>query len=219
MPEETIEERVTEFRQRYGEVNPGLPEAGGIAFTTVYKDGLAINVTARGTNPYDAMAGLLAAIALGHAALNIETEKPQAPSAPAPKTDPAAAIAAEAGNTELAKTLAEGYGEVPPPPDGKAWQTAEAHEVRIIPQPDGITTKAEFWNPGRKYPEETVKWKSPSIVGLLKYIMAVPVNDDGTPKASTFTCPCRIYFALGKEYVKKDGAKANYHDIAHVRPL
>jgi hypothetical protein len=77
----------------------------------------------------------------------------------------------------------------------------------------------EFWNPDRKYAEERVKWKSAAILGLLKHVMTVPVNDDGTPKPSTLTCPCRVYYTLGKEYTKKDGSTSNYHDVAHLRMI
>jgi hypothetical protein len=218
MSDKDLVDKIDGFRKRYKELNGTIPEAGGIAFATLYYDGLPINLTARAVNPYDAISGLALAIKLAGEALGIKTEKPQPPQAPAPKPDVAAEIVREAdpfGADEMEAKLAA----IPEPPEGKAWQTIDVQQIKVIPQPDGITTLAEFWNPDRQYAEERVKWKSAAVLGLLKHVMTVPVNDDGTPKASTLTCPSRVYFTLGKEYTKKSGEKANYHDVGAVRPL
>ena len=194
---------------------PQSPTGCWIITRLFSKTGAPIDVKSSGTNTKAAIDDLYSGITYGIEHYGWQPEAPKAPPAPAPKPDAAAEIAREEGNLELASMLAE----IPSPPAGKTWQMVDVQEVRVIPQPDGVTTLVEFWNPNRKYAEERVKWKSHSIIGLLKYVMTVPTNDDGTPKAAAFTAPCRVYYSLGKEYVKKDQTLANYHDVAHVRPL
>ena len=139
--------------------------------------------------------------------------------APAPFPDKAAAIAMEAGNKELAQQLQESAADVPAAPDGKEWNTTDADEVHIEPKSDGMVS-VEFWRTGRKYAEEYLKWKPDSVKGLLKHIMTVPVNDDGSIKPAKLSCKCRVLYTLGKE---KTGPNAKpgsrWHDVAHVRPL
>ena len=198
---------------------PQVPTGSWVITRLFSAHGIAIDLKASGTTLSAALDDLYTGIQHGIERYQMQVEAPKAPAAPAPKPDPAAQIAREEGNLELASRLEAQGAEVPPPPAGKTWQTVDVSEIRVIPQPDGITTLVEFWNPNRKYAEERVKWKSFSIIGLLKYVMTVLTNDDGTPKAATFTVPCRVYYTLGKEYTKKDQTIANYHDIAHVRPL
>ena len=198
---------------------PQVP-TGSWVITRIYsKVGAPIDLKASGTTLTAALDDLYTGIIHAFTKYECTPEAPKAPPAPAPKPDPAAQIAREEGNLELASRLEAQRAEVPPPPTGKTWQTVDVSEIRVIPQPDGITTLVEFWNPNRKYAEERVKWKSLSIIGLLKHVMTVPTNDDGTPKAAAFTAPCRVYYTLGKEYTKRDQTMANYHDVAHVRPL
>ena len=198
---------------------PQSPTGCWIITRLFSKTGAPIDVKSSGTNTKAAIDDLYSGIAYGIEHYGWQPEAPKAPPAPAPKPDAAAQIAREAGNQELASNLEAQGVEVPPPPAGKTWQTVDVSEIRVIPQPDGVTTLVEFWNPNRKYAEERVKWKSFSIIGLLKHVMTVLTNDDGTPKAATFTVPCRVYYTLGKEYTKKDQTIANYHDVACVRPL
>jgi len=142
----------------------------------------------------------------------------QLPQAPAPKPDPAAKIAMDAGNKVLAAEIQAQGEAVPPSSNGQEWNTVEVNEIRIEPKADGMVS-VEFWN-GRTYAEEYVKWKPENVFGLLKHIMAVPTNDDGSIKAAKLLCNCRVYYTLGKE---KTGPKAKpgsrWHDVAHVRPL
>ena len=198
---------------------PQAPTGSWVITRLFSAHGIAIDLKASGTTLSAALDDLYTGIQHGIERYQMQVEAPKAPAAPAPKPDPAAQIAREEGNLELASRLEAQGAEVPPPPAGKTWQTVDVSEIRVIPQPDGITTLVEFWNPNRKYAEERVKWKSFSIIGLLKHVMTVLTNDDGTPKAATFTVPCRIYYTLGKEYTKKDQTIAHYHDIAHIRPL
>lgn len=143
----------------------------------------------------------------------------KAPEAPAPKPDKPAMIALEAGNKDLAAELQTQASAVPPAPGGQEWQTIDVSEIRIEPKSDGLVS-VEFWNPGRKYAEEYVKWKPENILALLKHVMTVPTNDDGSIKPAILSCKCRVYFSLGKE---KTGPNAKpgsrWHDVAHVRPL
>ena len=69
------------YRAHVASLTAGLPEAGGIAFCTVYLKGMPINVTARGTNPYDAIASLITGIRLSQEAMGIALER-VVPSAP-----------------------------------------------------------------------------------------------------------------------------------------
>ena len=198
---------------------PQVPTGSWVITRLFSAHGIAIDLKASGTTLSAALDDLYTGIQHGIEKYQMQAEAPKAPPAPAPKPDAAAQIAREEGNLELASRLEAQRAEVPPPPTGKTWQTVDVSEIRVIPQPDGVTTLVEFWNPNRKYAEERVKWKSLSIIGLLKHVMTVPTNDDGTPKAAAFTAPCRVYYTLGKEYTKKDQTIANYHDVAHVRPL
>ena len=198
---------------------PQVPTGSWVITRLFSAHGIAIDLKASGTTLSAALDDLYTGIQHGIEKYQMQVEAPKAPAAPAPKPDPAAKIAAEEGNLELVSKLEAQEAEVPPPPAGKTWQTVDVSEIRVIPQPDGVTTLVEFWNPNRKYAEEHVKWKSLSIIGLLKHVMTVPTNDDGTPKAAAFTVPCRVYYTLGKEYTKKDQTIGNYHDVAHVRLL
>jgi hypothetical protein len=141
------------------------------------------------------------------------------PAASAPLPDPAARVAQQAGNNQMAQELQAQAEAVPPAPNGAAWNTVDVNEVRIEPKADGLVT-VEFWNPGRQYAEEYVKWTPDNVLGLLKHVMTVPVNDDGTIRPAKLSCKCRVYYSLGKE---KTGPKAKpgsrWHDVAHVRPL
>jgi hypothetical protein len=130
--------------------------------------------------------------------------------APPPAPNKAAEIVAEA-NPQLAAEMVAQDASVPPPPDGKTYQTVDTQEIHITPQADGLI-KLEFWNPGRKYPEEYLKGKPERVAGLLKYVTSADVN-----KAQKLACRARVYYVLGKEKNNKPGE--HWHDICHVRPL
>lgn len=214
MTDKTLLEEIDDYRARYEQLNGSIPEAGGIAFTTVYVDGNPINLTARATNPYDAISGLALSIRLAGKALGATTEKPMPPQAPAPKQDVAAKIVAEAGNAPLAAALSAGVLEVPPPPAGKEWITFDANRLVIIPQPDEKVT-LEFFAGSDKWPKVKVnKWPWEGATGLLRHVTSADVS-----KAANLTLSCRVYYTLGKEFKLDNGKTGNYKDVAHVRPI
>jgi hypothetical protein len=86
--ESSIEERVKKYRARTHDATPDLPEAGGIAFMTVYWRGVPVNVTSRAGNPYDALATLISGASLAKDALGVVLEKPGAATV-APPSGPA----------------------------------------------------------------------------------------------------------------------------------
>jgi hypothetical protein len=128
--------------------------------------------------------------------------------ASAPQPDPAAKIALEADNKQMAKELQTEYEAVPPAPDGKQWQTYQADIVKVLPQPDNRVT-LEFWGAGRKYPDlKVVKWKLESANGLMKHVTSEPMD-----KAAEYKLACVVYYTHGKEF---EPGKF-YKDVAHVR--
>lgn len=133
--------------------------------------------------------------------------------APVPNGDPAAKLAREAGNPEMAQELQDGFEAVPPSPDGRAWLTLDASRILITPQPDD-RVNIEFFSDGHKFPDAKVnKWKIPQAAGLLKHVTSHDVT-----RPADLSVACRVYYTLGKEYAKQDGSKGNYKDIAHCRP-
>lgn len=133
--------------------------------------------------------------------------------APPPVQHKAAEIATQEGNPALAKQIKADYEKIPPPPEGKEWETIEVSRVVIKPQP-GETCDIEFWKPGRKYAEiRCTKWKNDRAAGLLKHVTS---HDVGKP--ADLALNCVVYWTKGREYQKQDGTKAHYQDVGHVRP-
>lgn len=193
---------------------------GAWVITKVYSvHGIPIDVKSSGSNTVAAIDDLYTGVAHGIEKYGWQLEAPKAPQAPAPNPDPAARIALEAGNKNMAQEMQAEYETVPPAPNGTQWETVDITEIHIEPKADGMVS-VEFWQTGRKYAEEYVKWKPENIKGLLKHIMTVPTNDDGSIKPSVLACKCRVYYTLGKE---KTGPNAKpgsrWHDVAHVRSL
>lgn len=212
MDNKVILDEIDSFRSRYAELNGDIPEAGGIAFTTIYVDGNPINLTARSTNPYDALAGLCLTIRLANKALGATTEKPQPPLAPAPKPDAAARIVRD-DNQQLADEFQAQSLEVPAPPDGKTWEICEIDKIKILPQPDDRIT-VEFYQINMKWPTVKVnKRKIQDVSNLLKHVTSADIT-----KAAEFSLPCKVYWTQGKEFKNQDGETHHYKDVAHVRP-
>lgn len=210
---------MSEERQIPQEYYKDFPEAPfSDTFKWVDVDGFEHMVTIRSWSANSGMGAIAATKKLiedaGGKPANV---RPQPAAAPQP--DPAAKAALEAGNKQLAAELQTQGEAVPAAPNGQAWNTVDVNEVRIEPKADGFVS-VEFWQTGRKYAEEYVKWKPENVKALLRHIMTVPVSDDGTIKPAILSCPCRVYFTLGKE---KTGPNAKpgsrWHDVAHVRPL
>ena len=195
--------------------NYQLPEAGGIAFATIYsKTGVPINVTARATTPKEAIKNLMDSIVWAMEEYGMTVEKPLPPPAAAPIPPKDVAIALEEGNQELAEQFASEAAEVPPSKKGDVlYQTIDADVVEVLPQPDGKTT-IKFYGAGDKYPRVSVnKWKIASANGLMKY-----VTSEDMGKAGRYTIKCRVYYTDGSAYTTTDGETRHYKDVEHVRP-
>ena len=206
-------EEIDNYRDRYNQLNGTIPEAGGIAFATLYLDGLPINLTARATNPYDAISGLALAIRLSGKALHTTTEKPLPPQAAAPKSDPAA-DAVRKDNPAMAAELEAGYNEVPPAPAGKEWITADIDRMTVVPQPDDKVT-LEFYEGDKKWPSCKInKWKIADAQALMKHVTSADLS-----KAANLTVHCKVYWVEGKEFTMPDGKTGHYKNVSHCRPL
>jgi hypothetical protein len=132
-----------------------------------------------------------------------------------PATDPAAKIAMEEGNKELAAELQKIAAEVPPSRKGAdaKYQITEAAVVEVLPQPDEKVT-IKFYGDGDKYPRVAVnKWRIEAATGLMKYVTSEPMS-----KAGKYTLSCRVYWTEGNAFTKEDGSTGHYKDVEHVRP-
>jgi hypothetical protein len=125
---------------------------------------------------------------------------------------PAKAPPTQSAATTADKIVHAALEDVGAPPAGKTWQTVDVDKAIVTPLAGGLT-QVEFWRTDRKFAEERVKWKNEQVVGLLKH-----VGIDAT-KPQEIVKPLRVWFTLGKEYVKSNGQTSNYHDIGHVRAL
>ena len=194
-----------------------LPEAGGIAFTTIYsKTGVPINVTARAFSTKDAIKELMDSIvwAMGEYEMSVEKPLPPAANAPLPTKD--VAIALQAGNKELAKQLQDSAAAVPPSRKGAdvAYSTIDVDIVEVLPQPDGKTT-VKFYGASDKYPRAQVnKWKVEAANGLMKH-----VTSEDMGKAAKYSIRCRVYYTQGAAFTNQNGEIKHYLDVEHVRPI
>ena len=194
-----------------------LPEAGGIAFMTLYsKTGAAVNLTARATGPKEALRELIEAVTWAMGEYSMSTDKPMPPAASEPKKDPIVRIAEEEGDPVAAATIQAQVSAVPPSRKGAdvPYQTFDADIVEVLPQPDGKTTLA-FYGANDKYPRVKVsKWKNDAANGLMKHVTS---EDMGT--AAKYSLHCRVYWTEGAAFTTKDGKPGNYKDVEHVRPI
>ncbi len=209
---ESASERLEKAKQYFADI-PESPASLNFYFV---KDGWNFQLTLRDWDEGILMARAARTIATltkeGYTAKPVGAQPQQA--APAPKEDPAAAIAKEVGNEEAAEALQKDYAELPPAPDGKEWQALEIARVVVLPQPEE-RCNVEFYADGHKYPDvKVVRWKNASVAGLLKHVTSHDVSQPGD-----FDLPCRVFYTWGREYTKPDGTKGNYKDVGHVRPL
>lgn len=188
--------------------NP-LPEAGGIAFATLYtQKGAAINVTARAHGPKEAIKELVDAIVWAMAEYSMTADRPGAVSAPAKTPDPAAKIAADAGNKPLAAAIQAQGEAVSPAPGGKPWLTMEISRIVIKAEPGDVYT-LECFAPGHKWPDLKVsKRKADVIAGMLKHITSA----DPT-KPADYQVNAIAYYLEGKP--KENGGF--WLDLYHLR--
>jgi hypothetical protein len=146
----------------------------------------------------------------------MSVEKPMPPTAPAPLPDKAAAIALEAGNTQMARELQASAEALPPSRKGAdvPYQTVDADIVEVLPQPDGKTT-LKFYGANDKYPRISVnKWKIEAANGLMKH-----VTSEDMGRAAKYSLSCRVYFTDGSAYTTTNGETRHYKDVEHVRPI
>ena len=194
-----------------------LPEAGGIAFLTIYsKTGVPINLTSRAFNPKDALKELMDAVIWAMGEYEMTVEKPMPPSASAPLPAKDVAIALEEGNKALAQQLAVSAAELPPSRKGAdvPYQTADVDIVEVLPQPDGKTT-LRFYGANDKYPRVSInKWKVEAANGLMKH-----VTSEDRSKAAKYSIKCRVFFTDGASYTSTNGELRHYKDVEHVRPI
>ena len=198
---------------------PQVP-TGSWVITRIYsKVGAPIDLKASGTTLTAALDDLYTGIIHAFTKYECTPEAPKAPAAPAPKPDPAAQIAREEGNLELAAEIKAGTEAIPEPPKGKTWQTFDAVFVRYLPQPDEKCT-IEFYGNSHKQPHDDYafikasKWTWENVSGLMKH-----VTSHAPEEAGEFNLPCRVYYIEGKEYTTPSGVKGRYKDVCHVRSL
>jgi hypothetical protein len=205
------QEKVAGYDAKYAAVNAGLPEAGGIAYCTVYsRMGVAVNITGRGVNPVRAAEALIEAIALLSPVYHLTPDK-HVPQAAAP-TPPADVKIVAQENKPLAANLQADFDKVPDPPAGKVWQVLTVALVKVIPQPEG-RVNIEFYEAGHKWADAKVQnWKMDSAVGLMKHVTSEPMDKPGEYKLD-----CALYYVDGKEKPNKPGTF--YRDVMHVRPI
>ena len=139
---------------------------------------------------------------------------PRPAPAASPQPDPAARIATEEGNPQMAAELQAQATAVPASKKGVPYKTFDAATVEVLPQPDGRVT-VSFYGDGRKYPDCKInKWKVEQANGLMKHVTSEPMD-----KPAKYTLACRVYYTDGAQYTKPDGTTGNYKDVEHVRPL
>jgi hypothetical protein len=200
-----------------GEAAKNIPEAGGVAFATLYSQtGAAYNVTTRHNTAWQALEELVRTVRVAGLVLNMTTSKADhLPAASAPAIPTPQRIALEEGNKTMATELHAADVALPPSRKGAnvPYQAIQATTVKVLPQPDGKTT-IEFYGDGRKYPDVKVnKWKVEAAAGLMKHVTAEPMD-----KAGEYKLPCVVYYTEGNEYTKPDNTQAHYKDVEHVRP-
>lgn len=191
----------------------GFPEAPfSDTFKWVDADGFEHMTTVRGWGDKSLSEGITKAKAL----IEYNGGKPagnRAPQAPAPTPDPAAKIAFEEGNKQMAAELQAQATEVPPAPDGKQWNTTKIVFVKILPQPDNKVT-IEFYGNAHKQPHDQYaellvnKWTTERAAGLMKHVTSAPVT-----VPAEFALNCTVYWLDGKP--KTNGGF--FKDVYHVR--
>lgn len=195
----------------------GFPEAPfSDTFKWIDADGFEHMTTVRGWGDKSLSEGITKAKAL----IQYNGGKPagnRPPQAPAANPDPAAKIALEEGNKDLASELQEQAAAVPPAPDGKQWNVTDIAFVKILPQPgDKITI--EFYAADRKTPHNDYvtlkanKWDIGRAAGLMKYATSADVT-----KPAEFMLSCKVFWLDGKEYKDTSGGTKHYKDIYYVR--
>jgi len=152
---QALDDRIAKFRTRYGEVSADLPEAGGIAFMTVYLGNVPVNVTSRASNPYDAMATLLSSVSLAKHALGIAMERQTTSQPPANPPVVQGSFGPPESVPNATQPDAPAQPAIPiaankPAPDGVKEFIAVKFE--IVPRADG-KAEMKFYEAGHKFPD------------------------------------------------------------------
>lgn len=181
-------------------------------FKWVDEDGFEHMTTVRGWGDKSLSEGINKAKAL----IQYNGGKPaghRATPAAAPQPDPAAKIALEEGNKQMAAEMQEQAVAVPPSRKGAPYQTVDVDIVEVLPQPDNKTT-LKFYGANDKYPRVSVnKWKIEAANGLMKH-----VTSEDMSKAAKYHLKCRVYYTDGSAYQTTEGETRHYKDVEHVRP-
>jgi len=134
-----------------------LPEAGGVAWTTVYKDGVKINLTSRAITPSMAVTNLMAAIEETGATTSLVQSKPiqnefpntQAPPQPEVPPDPAWNPAPE---PQAVPVTGHDLGLLDRKPNASDLGFGDRFEIEVNEYKyDGASIK--FYRTGMEYPD------------------------------------------------------------------
>lgn len=193
MTDKTPKERVDEYRERNTATTAGMSEAPGIAFCTVFMDGIPVNLTARSMTPYDALASLKISINLAQEFLGVTRSK-DIPQAAPPKKTPV--------TDEFDSAFPEPTYE-----DVDGVESSEVNSIKILPQPEERVT-IEFMKDGMKYPVAKInKWPLDRAQGFLAKVTTQDVSKPAEVKVD-----CTIYWKQGKEFAPGK----HYKDILKV---
>ena len=209
----TPEERVADYRERNTASAAGITEAPGIAFCTVYMDGLPVNLTARSMTPYDALASLKVSIILAEDFLGVTRTK-DIPQAAPPIMQQMKPETAAAFKTVMSKKdpVDEAFPE-PVYEDVKGeTEVTHANSIKILPHPDD-RVNLEFYEDGKKWPViKVTKWKTKQVQELLEKVTSEDVSKPAEVKVD-----CAVLWTQGSEY-NYNGKTGFYKDVCGVEP-
>jgi hypothetical protein len=179
-----------------------LPEAGGVAFATIYsQSGLPINVTAHAATLKDAIRELVGAISWAMEEYGMTVERPMQP-------------AASGGNEEIPGQLASRHPAVPPSRKGAdvPYHIVHADIVEFLPQPHNRVT-IKFYGANEKYPRVMAyAWTAENAQELMRHVTSEDVMRPGR-----YWIPCRVYCTDGEPYISPSGEIRYYKEVEHVR--
>ena len=197
MTEKTIQERVKEYQERVNEKVATVPEAGAICYSTVYVDGLPINLTQRANNVYDAYVAFKMGVDLLGEVFGVTLER-DLPKAAPPKP---ATVAGHPVDEAFPEPVYEDV-EIP-----EGTESSEVTSINILPQPDNKVT-IEFVKEGLKWPVAKInKWP----IDRVQEFLAEVTSQDVT-KAAEVKVNCTVYWKQGKEFAPGK----HYKDILKV---
>lgn len=197
MTDKTPKDKIEEYREKNSAASAGMTEAPGIAFCTIYMDGLPVNLTARSMTPYDAIASLKISINLAEEFLGVTRSKDIPQAQPPQPTHPV--------DDEFPKEPV--YEDL----DGmEGLESSAVTSINILPQPDGKVS-LEFLKEGLTWPVCKVnKWKIENAMNLLESVTSQDLTKPAEVKVA-----CKVYWTQGKE--TSAGSGKYYKDVKFVR--